>query len=66
MARLTNLIEQALSFKSRKGTSAQPPIEAPTAHVPHAPQKLLSDLVTFYPYYPCPASSNSGYCGFDS
>jgi len=28
------LLEQALSFKNGKGTSAQAPMEAPSAHIP--------------------------------
>jgi hypothetical protein len=35
VARLTNLLEQALSFKNGKVTFTQPSVEALSTHVPH-------------------------------
>jgi len=40
------LLEQALSFNNGKGMSSQPPMEAPSAHVPHTYQNLRADSVT--------------------
>jgi len=44
VARLTNLLEQALSYKS--GKVAQPPIEALLARVSHTSQNLRADSAT--------------------
>jgi hypothetical protein len=46
VARMTNLLEQLLRAKNREGTSTQPPIGAPIAHVPAASQNLGADSVT--------------------
>ena len=46
VARLTNLLEQVLSFKNGTGTSVQPLMEASSAHVPHTSQKLGADFET--------------------
>jgi hypothetical protein len=45
VARLTNLLEQALSFKNGKGTSAQAPMEAPSAHIPRTSHNLRANSV---------------------
>jgi hypothetical protein len=44
VARLTNLLEQALSYKS--GKVAQPPIEALLARFSHTSQNLRADSAT--------------------
>jgi hypothetical protein len=43
---MTNLLEQLLRAKNEEGTSTQPPIGAPPAHVPGASQNLGADSVT--------------------
>lgn len=39
------MLEQALSFKNGKGTSAQPPMKTSSIHVPRAFQNLGKDLI---------------------
>ena len=52
VARLKNLLEQALSFKSRNGKFAQLLMEAPIAHVPYVPQNLGVDSATKQHFIP--------------
>jgi hypothetical protein len=45
VARLTNLLEQALSFKNGKETSAQAPVEALSANIPRTSQNLRANSI---------------------
>jgi len=57
VARLTNLLEQTLSFKNGKGMFAQPLVEASSTYVPHTSQNLGVDLVTRQHFIHFPPSS---------
>jgi len=46
VVRLINLLEQMLSFKNGKGTFAQPPVKALSAHIPYTSHNLRAKLVT--------------------
>ena len=46
VSRMTNLLEQLLRAKNGEGTSTQPPIGAPSVHVPGVSQNLGADSVT--------------------
>jgi hypothetical protein len=46
VARLIDLLEQLLRAKNREGTSAQPPAEAPAAHIPQAFQNQGENSAT--------------------
>ena len=46
VVRLINLLEQVLSFKNEKGTSAQPPMKTPSAHVPDTSWNFGIDSMT--------------------
>ncbi|KAJ6925557.1 hypothetical protein NC651_010063 [Populus alba x Populus x berolinensis] len=46
VSRMTNLLEQLLRAKNGEGTSTQPPIGAPSVHVPGVSQNLGVDSVT--------------------
>jgi len=45
VSRMTNLLKQLLRAKNGEGTSTQPPIGAPPAHVPGVSQNLGADSV---------------------
>ena len=42
IARLTSLLEQALVFKSKKGTSTQPTVVTPSVSMPSSPFVFMS------------------------
>ena len=42
IARLTSLLEQALVFKSKKGTSTQPAVVTPSVSMPSSPFVFMS------------------------
>eukprot|EP00258_Populus_trichocarpa_P032865 XP_024448884.1 uncharacterized protein LOC112325938 [Populus trichocarpa] len=52
VSRLTNLLEQLLRAKNGEGTSTQPPIGAPSVHVPGVSQNLGADSVTGQQFAP--------------
>jgi hypothetical protein len=59
VARMTNLLEQLLKAKNKEGTSTQPIMGAPTAHVPGTSQNLGTNSMAeqhFMPIAPIPPS----------
>jgi hypothetical protein len=59
VARLTDLLEQVLSSKNRKGIFAQPPVKTPSIHVLETSQNLGADSMVeqhFMSVAPIPSS----------
>jgi len=67
VAQITNLLDQHLRSKNRKGTSTQPLVEAPIAHVRHTSQNLGENSIMEHQLSlsPRPASSSFNRCGYN-
>jgi hypothetical protein len=67
VAQMTIILDQHLRSKNRKKISAQPPVEAPIAHVPNTSQNLGENSATEQQLSssPHPASSSFSCYGYN-